>query len=109
MFYVHNYIDWDQFNELYDPKWIKKDIRNADVVAYKLGLALTKVTNQRLEIAREEKQKREEMVEKQKTETMTTKYQRIRGGISLSNKEKRDYKSNIRDEMDPDKAGNDKY
>ena len=26
VFYVNNYIDWDQFNQLYDPDWIKKDI-----------------------------------------------------------------------------------
>ena len=33
VFYVNNYIDKDQFNSLYDPDWIKKGIRNVDVVA----------------------------------------------------------------------------
>lgn len=32
-FYVSNYIDWDQFNQLYDPDWLTKGIRNADAVA----------------------------------------------------------------------------
>ncbi len=57
VFYVNNYIDWDQFNQLYDLDWMEKDIRNADTVAYKLGPTLTKATNQMLEVAREEKQK----------------------------------------------------
>ncbi len=55
VFYVNNYIDWDQFNQLYDPDWMEKGIRNADAVARKLGPASTSATNQRLEVAREEK------------------------------------------------------
>lgn len=56
IFYVYNYIDWDQFNQLQDLDWIKKDIQNTDAVARKLEPALTKKFSLRLEIAREEKQ-----------------------------------------------------
>ncbi len=73
VFYVNNYIDWDQFNQLYDPDWMEKDIKNADTVVRKLGPASTRATNQRLEVAREERQKREEMVERRKTEVMAPK------------------------------------
>ena len=55
VFYVNNYINLDQFNYLYDLDWIKKDVRNVDVVAYKLGSALTRATNDKLEVAREKK------------------------------------------------------
>ncbi len=102
VFFINNYIDWDQFNKLYDPNWIKKGIRNTDAVARKFGPASTRATNQRLEIAREEKQKREEIVEKRKTEAMATKRQRTRGGISLSSKDEEIYESDTRDETDPD-------
>ena len=53
VFYVNNYIDWDQFNQLYDADWFNKGIRNADAVARKLGPALIKATNLRLEVAKE--------------------------------------------------------
>ncbi len=55
MFYVNIYIDWDQINQLYDLNQIKKDIRNADAVARKLGPVLIRATNQKLEVIREEK------------------------------------------------------
>ncbi len=58
VFYINNFIDWDQFNQLYDPDWIEKDIKNADTVVCKLGPALIRITNQRLEVAREKKRKR---------------------------------------------------
>ncbi len=45
VFYVNNYIDWDQFNQLYDPDWMEKGIRNADEVARKLGPTSTRATN----------------------------------------------------------------
>ena len=50
---------------------MKEDIRNADVVVRKLGPALTRATNQRLEVASKKSWKREEMVERRKTEAMT--------------------------------------
>ena len=43
---------------------MEKSIRNADVVTRKLGPTLIKTTNHRLEIAREEKQKRDKIVER---------------------------------------------
>ena len=55
MFYVNNYIDWDQFNQLYDPNWMKKGIKNANAVVRKLGLALTRVNNKKLEIAKKKR------------------------------------------------------
>ncbi len=72
-FYINNYIDQDQFNQLYYLDQIEKDIKNADAVACKLGLALTKATNQRLEAAREERRKMKRMVERQNIESMTAK------------------------------------
>ncbi len=39
VFYVNNYIDWNQFNQLYDQDRIEKYIRNTDIVAHKFGLA----------------------------------------------------------------------
>ena len=50
-----------------------KDIRNADAVARKLKPALTRAINYRLEVASEKRQKREKIVERQRTEAMTAK------------------------------------
>ena len=55
VFYVNNYIDWDQFNQLYDLDWIKRGIRNANTVSRKFGPALTRAINQKLEVVREER------------------------------------------------------
>ena len=54
VFYVSNYIDEDQFNQLYDPDWMEKGIRNIDAVAQKQRPALIQATNHRLQVAREE-------------------------------------------------------
>ena len=53
---------------------MEKGRKNADLVAHKLGSVLTKVTNQRLGIIREKKQKKEEMMERQKIEAITAKH-----------------------------------
>ena len=53
VFYVNNYIDLDQFNQLYDPDWIEKSIQNVDAIVYKFRLALIRVTNHKLEVAKE--------------------------------------------------------
>ncbi len=108
MFYVNNFIDWDQFNQLYDPDLMEKGIRNADAVARKLGPALTRATNQRLEITRKERRKREEIVEKWKTEAMAAKRRRARRGISLYSEEEKNYENDTGDETDPDQADDDK-
>ncbi len=81
---------------------MEKGIKNADVVTHKLGRALTRVINQRLEIAREERQKRKEMVERQKTEAMAVKRRRARRRIISSRKEEEIYESDIGDETDLD-------
>lgn len=65
-------------------------------------------TNHRLEDARKEKQKREEIVEKRKAEVLTVKRLRARRGISLSSIKEENYESDTKDNIDPDQA-NDKY
>lgn len=108
MFYINNYIDWNQFNQLYNPNQIEKGIKNTNAITYKLELALTKITNYRFEVAREEKQKKEEILKKQRTKAIVAKRQRIKKEISLSNKEEENYKSDIRDKTDSNQA-NDEY
>lgn len=51
VFYVNNYIDQDQLNQLYDLDQLNKSIQNADAIAYIFWLALTKVINLRLKEA----------------------------------------------------------
>lgn len=53
---------------------MKKDIRNTDAVACKLELVLIKATNQKLEVTKEEKRKKEEIMEKRKIEAIVIKY-----------------------------------
>ena len=48
------------------------------------------------------------MMKKRKTETMAARRQRARGGISLSNEEEKNYKSDTENETNPDQAGNNK-
>ncbi len=45
LFYVNNYINWNQFNQLYASDSLEKVIQNADAVAQKLTPALIKATN----------------------------------------------------------------
>ena len=106
VFYVNNYIHWDQFNQFYDPDWIEKGIRNADTIARKLGPASTRATNNRLEVARKARRKKEEIKERRKAEAIAEKRRRARGGMSLSS-EKED-ESNTKNDTDPDQA-EDKY
>lgn len=87
---------------------MKKDIKNADVVAHKFGLALIRVTTYRLEVASKKRRKRKKIVKRRKTKAMATKYKRARRGINLSSEEERDYESDTRDKTDPNK-GNDYY
>lgn len=74
VFYVNNNINWDQFNQLYNLNQIEKGTKNRDVVTRKLGLALTRVINHRLEVVREKKLKREEIVERPKTKAIIIKH-----------------------------------
>ena len=83
---------------------MEKGIKNADAIACKLRLALTKVANNRLEVAREKRRKMEEMMEKQKAKAMAAKWQRTRKGISLSSKE--EDKNGARDDINPNQANN---
>ena len=81
--------------------WIKKGIQNANAVVYKLRLVSTRANNHRLEIVRREKQKREEMVERQKTKVIAVKRRRDRGGISLLSEEEENYESDTKDDTKP--------
>lgn len=85
-----------------------KGIQNADIVAHKFGLALTKVTNYNLEIVKKEQYKREKIVERQITKTIATKQCKNKERISLSSREKENYKGNTKDDINQDQA-NDKY
>ena len=80
---------------------MEKNIQNADTFAHKLRLALIKVINHKLELVRKEQRKRKEIVKSQKTETMTTRRQKARRGISLSSEEEKNYESDTEDETDP--------
>ena len=102
VFYVNNYIDGDQFNQLYDPDWIEKGIKNADAISCKLGPASTRATNNRLEVARKKRRKKEKIKERQKVEAIAAKWCRAREGISLSSEEEDE--SDTRNDKDPDQA-----
>ena len=48
-FYHNNYIDWDQFNQLYKSKWQTKGIQSVNAIIQKLMLASKKTIEQRQE------------------------------------------------------------
>ena len=104
VFDVNNYIIWDLFNQLYDPNWMQKGEKNIDVVARKLRSISIRATNDRLEVAKEEKQKRKEMIEKRKAIAMAAKHCRARKGIGLSREKKNEYQT--RNDMDLNLADN---
>lgn len=83
-----------------------KGIKNINAVACKFRLASIRATNYRLEVASKKRQKREEMVKRQKTKAIGAKRQSSRKGICLSNKEKEDYEGDTRDKKDPDQSNN---
>ena len=87
---------------------MEQGIRNVDAIARKLRSASIKATNQRLKVARKERTKRVEIVERQKTEAMAAKCRRAREGISSSNEKEENYESDTRDETDPNQVGNNK-
>lgn len=87
---------------------MEKGIKNVDTIARNFGLALTKTTNHWLKVVRKKGRKKEEMVEKQRTEVIAAKYQRVRGVISLSGEEEENYESETENERDPNEA-NDEY
>ncbi len=45
--YLNNYIDWDQFNQLYDPEWQTKGTWSANAIVRKLIPASKKAIEQR--------------------------------------------------------------
>ncbi len=48
-FYLNNDIDWDQFNQLYDPEWETKKTRSANAIVQKLMPVSRKAMEQRQE------------------------------------------------------------
>ena len=52
MFYINNYINQNQFNQLYNPDQFNKNIQNMEIIIYKFEPTSTKVTNLRLQKAR---------------------------------------------------------
>ena len=78
---------------------------NKDAVARKLGLASIKTTNLRLEVAKEEVQRKQEVVKRQKAEVAAVKRQRDRGDISSSNEDDDNYYNNT-DNTDLDEENN---
>lgn len=88
---------------------MEKRVQDADTIAHKLWPASTKATNLKLEVAKEEMQKKEKMVKKRKAEeTMTVKQRKARGRISLSSEKKRNYKGETKDKTDLNQV-NDEY
>lgn len=83
---------------------MRKDIRNADAIACKLETVLIRIINNRLEVARKERQKKEEMKERQKAKAITIKLQEVREKMSSFNKEEDE--SDIRNDTDLDQIEN---
>lgn len=77
-------------------------MKNTDVVAHKLELVLRRVTNHGLKVAREKRQKSEEIIKRWETKAMAIKCQRARREISLSSGKKENYENDIRNKTDPD-------
>lgn len=87
---------------MWDLDLMEKDKQNINAIVYKLGPALIRITNHRLKNRRKEKQKKEIIVEKRKVKALAAKYCWARRKISLSSAKKRNYKSDTKDNTDPD-------
>ena len=74
-------------------------------MARKLGPASIKATNVRLEVAKEEIQRKQEVVQRRKAEAAAAKQQRDRGDINSSNEDDDNYYSDT-DDTDPDQKDN---
>lgn len=86
----------------------KTNIKNAYIVARKLELILIRSINYRFDVIRKNRQKWEEMKERQERKVIATKLQSVGGVISLSSKEKKIYENDIENKTNLDNA-NDKY
>lgn len=58
MFYANKYLNWNQFNQLYNLNWVEKTIKIIDIFAYKLKLTLIGAINDRLKVVKEKMQKK---------------------------------------------------
>lgn len=76
--YIYNYINQDQFDELYNLNWIEKNLQNIDIILSKIRLALIRAINYRIDNARKKKQKREQIIKRQKAEAMAAKHCKAR-------------------------------
>ncbi len=102
VFYVNNYIDWNQFNQLYALNWLENGIQNADAIAWKFTPASTKATNLR----KKETRKKREVVDQQKVEAIAEKQQRDGERSSLSIKDDRYYDNQISANSDKEDSRN---
>lgn len=85
---------------------MKKSIRNANAVACNLGTALTRATNHKLEVIREKRRKKNQIIKRWKTKAIVTKHQKTKKEICLSSEKEEYYESNTRDKSDPNKTNN---
>ena len=83
---------------------MRKGIKNADAIACKLGPASTRAIDNRLKVAREERQKKEKIKERRKAEVMAAKRHRARGRMSSS--DKKEHESDTGNNTDLDQAKN---
>ena len=81
---------------------MEKDITNEYAIAHMLRPASTRATNNRLEVAREERRKKTEMKQRRKGEAIAAERRRARGRMSLSGEEKDE--SNTGNNTDLDQA-----
>lgn len=65
---------------------------------------MARATNHRLKVAREKKQKKEEIVERWKVKTLGAKWRKARKRISFSNEKENE--SDIKDNIDLNQANN---
>lgn len=96
---MNQYLYWLESVQLIIWSWLdEKDIKNEETVTCKLGPALTSVTNHKLEVTREERRTKEEIVKRQKIEAMAIKWHKVRGAINSFDEEKDN--SDIKDDID---------
>ena len=79
-----------------------KRYKNINVIAYKLKPTLSKSTNCKFETTSKKNKNREEIIERWEIKVITIKHQKVRIEVSLSSKKKKNYKSDIEDEINPD-------
>ncbi len=96
VFYINNYVDWDQFNQLYTPNWLEKSVQNANIVAQKLIPASTKA----IDLKKDKARKKQKVVDRQKIEAIAEKRRRDQGESSSSIEDNGYYDSETSTDLD---------